>query len=204
MDRSYSVTADSEPDFLMGTPGYAFSRCCIKSFNKKLRASATNVSSAVNRRPERNRIQRPGMRARETQVLFLGAPSINTTIAPPVNATLINGKGRQPVKPDSPLAIVNVKQGKRYRFRILSLSCDPNYNFSIDGHDLTVIEADGQLTRKLVVQRLQIFACQRYSVILHANRPKGNYWIRAEPNFGVGLNGTSGTKANGVNSATLA
>nr|ABP81837.1 laccase [Coprinopsis cinerea] len=133
----------------------------------------------------------------------LQAPSINITIAPPVNATLINGKGRQPVKPDSPLAIVNVKQGKRYRFRILSSSCDPNYNFSIDGHDLTVIEADGQLTRKLVVQRLQIFAGQRYSVILHANRPKGNYWIRAEPNFGVGLNGTSGTKANGVNSAIL-
>ncbi|EAU92467.2 bilirubin oxidase [Coprinopsis cinerea okayama7 len=123
----------------------------------------------------------------------LQAPSINTTIAPPVNATLINGKGRQPVKPDSPLAIVNVKQGKRYRFRILSLSCDPNYNFSIDGHDLTVIEADGQLTRKLVVQRLQIpmtrgelltllvfsirsiCAGHAFSVIQSAGSPNKNY-----------------------------
>nr|DAA04520.1 TPA_exp: laccase 15 [Coprinopsis cinerea okayama7\ len=103
----------------------------------------------------------------------LQAPSINTTIAPPVNATLINGKGRQPVKPDSPLAIVNVKQGKRYRFRILSLSCDPNYNFSIDGHDLTVIEADGQLTRKLVHPfHLRGHA---FSVIQSAGSPNKNY-----------------------------
>ena len=33
--------------------------------------------------------------------------------------------------------------GHSYRFRLVSLSCDPNYVFRIDAHDLTVIEADG-------------------------------------------------------------
>ncbi|EEB94858.1 hypothetical protein MPER_06264, partial [Moniliophthora perniciosa FA553] len=65
--------------------------------------------------------------------------------APPVaDSTLINGLGRWvDGDPTSPLAIVNVVQGKRYRFRLISISCDPNYAFSIDGHNMTIIEADG-------------------------------------------------------------
>jgi iron transport multicopper oxidase len=45
-----------------------------------------------------------------------------------------------------------------YRFRLVSISCDPNFVFSIDGHQLTVIEADGIETKPLVVDSIQIFA----------------------------------------------
>lgn len=48
----------------------------------------------------------------------------------------------------------------------MSLSCDPNYVFSIDGHDLTIIEADGIETQPLTVNALQIFAAQRYSFVV--------------------------------------
>ncbi|TFK19081.1 Cu-oxidase-domain-containing protein [Coprinopsis marcescibilis] len=187
------------------------------------------------------------------------------------NATLINGKGRNPGGPQTELAIVNVRPNKRYRFRLIikhsglaypmyytinatcirkhqpfvwkpnkhvgrwrssstsfgktklvqtmlgylmgqhgtanrliSLSCDPNYVFSIDGHDLTVIEADGQSTQPLQVQNLTIFAGQRYSFVLKADQPPGNYWIRAVPNTGVsGLLNTSGSEGGGLNSAIL-
>ncbi|KAF8885058.1 Cupredoxin [Gymnopilus junonius] len=51
----------------------------------------------------------------------------------------------------------------RYRFRLVSISCDPNFLFSIDGHDMTIIEVDGQNTQPLVVDSIQIFAGQRYS-----------------------------------------
>ncbi|KAF8888045.1 Cupredoxin [Infundibulicybe gibba] len=47
----------------------------------------------------------------------------------------------------------------------------------------TVIEADGISTEPLVVDSIQIFAGQRYSFVLSANQPVGNYWIRAKPNL---------------------
>jgi iron transport multicopper oxidase len=45
-----------------------------------------------------------------------------------------------------------------YRFRLVSISCDPNYFFSIDSHSMTVIEADGNNVQPLVVDSIQIFA----------------------------------------------
>lgn len=44
------------------------------------------------------------------------------------------------LQPDVSLAVVSVQAGKRYRFRLISMSCEPNYMFSIDGHNFTVIE----------------------------------------------------------------
>ena len=60
------------------------------------------------------------------------------------DATLINGKGRTTSTDgaDAELTVFNVTQGSRYRFRLVSLSCDPNYTFSIDKHDMTIIEGD--------------------------------------------------------------
>ena len=61
------------------------------------------------------------------------------------DSTLINGLGRSTDSSgsDATLAVVNVTHGKRYRFRLLSLSCDPDHTFSIDGHTMTIIEVDG-------------------------------------------------------------
>ncbi|KAM5532459.1 hypothetical protein V8D89_013875 [Ganoderma adspersum] len=113
------------------------------------------------------------------------------------NSTLINGLGRSPDTPGAELAVVNVTHGKRYRFRLVSLSCDPAYTFSIDGHELTVIEADGVETHPVTVNAVQIFAAQRYSFVVTANQTIDNYWIRANPNLG-----TLGF-AGGINSAIL-
>nr|UYM28067.1 laccase 3 [Trametes polyzona] len=113
-------------------------------------------------------------------------------------ATLINGLGRWSGNATSELAVINVQHGKRYRFRLVSLSCDPNYNFTIDGHTMTVIEADGENTKPLQVDGLQIFAAQRYSFVLNANQPIGNYWIRANPN-----NARATGFEQGINSAIL-
>jgi len=74
----------------------------------------------------------------------------------------------------------------------IPISCSPS------GHNLTVIEADGILTEPHVVDSLQVFAGQRYSVIMNATQPIGNYWIRALPNVPFGAN-----FAGGLNSAIL-
>ena len=42
----------------------------------------------------------------------------------------------------------------RYRFRLVSLSCDPNYTFSIDNHTMTVIEADTVNSQPLEVDSI--------------------------------------------------
>jgi len=77
------------------------------------------------------------------------------------------------------------------------MSCSPNYVFSIDGHYMTIIEADGENTKPLLVDSIQIFAGQRYSFILTANQPISSYWIRANPSRGtIGF-------AGGINSAIL-
>jgi hypothetical protein len=116
---------------------------------------------------------------------------------PTANSALINGAGRYSGGPATKLTSITVNRGKRYRFRLVSISCDPNYTFSIDGHNLTIIEVDGVSTEPLVVNEIQIYAGQRYSFILQANQPVGNYWIRSNPNLGtVGFDG-------GLNSAIL-
>jgi len=57
-------------------------------------------------------------------------------LVPTADATLINGKGRYAGGPTSPLSVIRVLPNKRYRFRLVSISCDPNYQFSIDGHTM--------------------------------------------------------------------
>ncbi|KAJ7493127.1 yellow laccase [Mycena galericulata] len=111
-------------------------------------------------------------------------PAPQAPLIPVANSTLINGLGRYEGGPLSPLAVINVVEGKRYRFRMVSISCDPNFNFSIDGHQMTIIEVDGVNTQPLTVDQIQIFAAQRYSFILNANQKVGNYWIRAVPSAG--------------------
>ncbi|KAF8806832.1 laccase [Phlegmacium glaucopus] len=127
------------------------------------------------------------------------SPTAHKKIPPPPNSILINGKGRCPNGPAVPLAVVQVEPLKRYRLRIIAMSCDPNFTFSIDHHSLLVIEADGENTTPLLVDSLQIFAGQRYSVVLFANQPIGNYWIRSQPNMDRGTQGFD----NGINSAIL-
>ncbi|TFY66487.1 hypothetical protein EVG20_g4598 [Dentipellis fragilis] len=124
-------------------------------------------------------------------------PSPEAGIVPIFDSTLINGLGRSVDGPRSPLAVVSVTPGKRYRFRLLNMACEPNYNFTIDGHSMTVIEADGVNVQPYVVDFIQIYASQRYSFILNANQTIGNYWIRAAPNIGTQ------TFDGGLNSAIL-
>jgi hypothetical protein len=51
-----------------------------------------------------------------------------------------------------------------YRFRLVSISCDPSFTFSIDSHQMTIIEVEGTNVQPLVVDSLPIFAgtCESY------------------------------------------
>ncbi|ELU39444.1 laccase-1 [Rhizoctonia solani AG-1 IA] len=106
----------------------------------------------------------------------------NTALLSPVpDSGLINGKGRYVGGPEVPRSVINVTRGKRYRLRVINASAIGSFTFSIEGHRLTVIEADGIPHEPLVVDSFQIYAGQRYSVIVwvEANQTAANYWIRA-------------------------
>ncbi|KAJ7734089.1 laccase [Mycena metata] len=137
----------------------------------------------------------------ETTVITLAdwyhAPAHTLGVIPTLISTLINGLGRYAGGPTSALSVITVTSGLRYRFRLVSISCDPNFIFTIDGHEFTIIEVDGVNHAPLVVDSIQIYAGQRYSFVLTANQPIGNYWIRTVAN-----GGTAGFD-NGINSAIL-
>jgi len=52
--------------------------------------------------------------------------------------------------------------------------------FSIDGHPLTVVEADGVAVEPRAVDRVLVDVAQRYSVIVTLNKSAGAYWMRAD------------------------
>jgi len=125
------------------------------------------------------------------------SPQLYRAIPFTPDATLINGLGRYSGGPQSPLTVINVEHGKRYRFRLIGASCDAWFNFTIDGHNMTIIEADGIEVEPVVVDSLPIFAGQRYSVVVAVDQPVDNYWIRAFPDRGPQ------TFDGGLNSAIL-
>ncbi|KAI8622168.1 Cupredoxin, partial [Chytriomyces sp. MP71] len=97
-------------------------------------------------------------------------------------------------KNNNPLKTVTIVPGKRYRIRLINMAAHARFIFSIDGHNLTVIESDGVYTVPTVTNQIIIHSAQRYSFILTANAKTTNYWIRAmitDVWYGVptGLNG---------------
>ncbi|QRV95361.1 Multicopper oxidase [Ceratobasidium sp. AG-Ba] len=106
----------------------------------------------------------------------------NCQIRAQTTETAVFSSGRydskNPASPDT-LYTLKVQQGKRYRLRLINASATASYMFSVAGHKLQVIEADGVLTQPLVVDQLEILASQRYSVILYADRKPDTYWINA-------------------------
>ncbi|KAJ7455652.1 laccase [Mycena galericulata] len=132
-----------------------------------------------------------------TLVDWYHEPAVDLGVVPTLISTLINGLGRYAGGPTSQLAVITVTSGLRYRFRLVSTSCDPNFIFTIDGHNMTIIEVDAVNHQPLTVDSIQIYSAQRYSFILTANQPVDNYWIRTVAN-----GGTAGFD-NGINSAIL-
>ncbi|KAF8979466.1 hypothetical protein BGZ46_005413 [Entomortierella lignicola] len=90
---------------------------------------------------------------------------------------------------NAPMFVFDFQAGKTYRVRIINAGAFADFTFSIDGHNLTVIEADGVDMQPVVVQRVPIHVAQRYSFLVHANQTVDNYWVRATMNtncFNVG------------------
>jgi FtsP/CotA-like multicopper oxidase with cupredoxin domain len=96
----------------------------------------------------------------------------------PFQSALINGKGRYSPDSKTPLEVFDVAKTDRIRFRLINASSTYAFKFAIDGHKLTVMAADGQLTKPHQVDSLVVAIGDRFDVIVNADQPVGNYWMR--------------------------
>ncbi|KAF9164891.1 laccase [Actinomortierella ambigua] len=123
----------------------------------------------------------PSMASQTLMATYLSADGKGR--APQPNSGLINGSGRYPGSP-GPFrvnwAMIKTQQAEATRLRLINIGKATAFFFSIDGHQMTVIEVDGVNVQPLVVDKLRIDVGQRYSIVLNPSQPIGNYWIRAE------------------------
>ncbi|KAJ4760415.1 Laccase/Diphenol oxidase family protein [Rhynchospora pubera] len=123
--------------------------------------------------------QATGLLMPENQFKFVGEPQ----------SLLLNGRGRfncslaasgscNASHPEcAPLKLI-VVPGKTYLLRIASVTSLSALNFEIEGHSLTVVEADGHYVDPFIVKNLNIYSGETYSVILRADQnPTRNYWL---------------------------
>ncbi|XP_030755871.1 laccase-2-like [Sitophilus oryzae] len=100
---------------------------------------------------------------------------------------LVNGFGRHKLFGEAaenetyytPLARFTVKQGFRYRFRIINagyLNCP--IEVSVDNHTLNVISTDGFNVAPVEAESLVTYAGERFDFGINADQEKKLYWIR--------------------------
>jgi len=69
--------------------------------------------------------------------------------------------------------------GKKYRIRLVNVATDGHFQFSIDGHNLTVIGTDLVPIVPYETDSVLVGIGQRYDVIVEANAATGDYWLRS-------------------------
>lgn len=69
--------------------------------------------------------------------------------------------------------------GKKYLIRLINVAKDSQFQFSIDGHKLKVIASDFVPIKLYDTDSVVINAAKRYDIIVEANAPRGDYWLRA-------------------------
>ncbi|VDB90104.1 unnamed protein product [Peniophora sp. CBMAI 1063] len=111
-------------------------------------------------------------------------PDIGLTGTPgdePVpDSSTINGLGQWQGHGD--YFTFNLERGKTYRLRLLNTGSFASIKFSIDSHQLTVIEADSTPITPFTARYVTVAVAQRYSVLVKADAPRadsGAYWMRS-------------------------
>ncbi|XP_057813004.2 L-ascorbate oxidase [Cryptomeria japonica] len=89
--------------------------------------------------------------------------------------------------------VLPVQPGNTYRLRIASVASLSALNFLIQGHKMTVVEADGHYVEPFEVDNLDVYSGEAYSVLITANQnPSQNYWT------GVNVRGREPTTPTGL------
>ncbi|WCJ31834.1 Cupredoxin superfamily protein [Euphorbia peplus] len=109
----------------------------------------------------------------EPQSLLIQGKGMYNCSTPGIQADRCNA-----TSPDCFPYVTTVIPGKTYRLRISSLTALSALSFQIEGHNMTVVEADGHYVDPFIVQKLFIYSGETYSVIVKMDQnPSRNYWM---------------------------
>ncbi|KAL2603158.1 hypothetical protein R1flu_003829 [Riccia fluitans] len=89
--------------------------------------------------------------------------------------------------------VLPVTPGKTYRLRIASVASVNSLNFVLEGHNMMVVEADGHYVEPVVMDNLDVYSGESYSILFTANQdPTRNYWA------GLNIRGRNATTPTGL------
>ncbi|KAH9822876.1 multicopper type 1 protein [Teratosphaeria destructans] len=113
------------------------------------------------------------------QTVWSLLPGVDHDLGPPPAASnaLINGSMTSSY--GGQYSVTTVSSGKRFLLRLINSGFDNSFMVSLDNHQMTVIENDFAAVQPFNTTWLFIGIGQRYNVIIDANQPIGNYWLRA-------------------------
>jgi len=82
---------------------------------------------------------------------------------------------------EAPLKIYKVTPGKKYRFRMIGTGMEFPMRVSVDGHKIAVTASDAfDVVPAEGFESIMIYPGERYDFHLLADKPVGNYWVRAD------------------------
>ncbi|KAJ7626741.1 multi-copper oxidase [Mycena rosella] len=118
---------------------------------------------------------------------YLNSNPMETVPEPVPDSSTINGQG-QFVDCDAwphhtctggSFYNLSLTPNKTYRLRLINTGSFAAIRFSVDGHNLTVISADGTPVEPVTVDRVMVQVAQRYDVLLTTDQPVAVYWMRS-------------------------
>ncbi|KAH9947844.1 multicopper oxidase [Amylocystis lapponica] len=74
---------------------------------------------------------------------------------------------------------ITLQPNKTYRLRLVNAGTFVAMQFSVDAHNLTVVEGDGTPVAPVQASSVSVAVAQRYSVLLRTDQAPGAYWMRA-------------------------
>ncbi|KAL1900129.1 laccase, multicopper oxidase, benzenediol:oxygen oxidorectuctase [Sporothrix stenoceras] len=98
---------------------------------------------------------------------------------PPSDNVLFNGSNISPLTGKGSYANITLTPGKRHRLRIINISVENHFVFSLANHTMTIIAADLVPVNAQTVNELFVGVGQRYDVTIDASQASGNYWFNA-------------------------
>ncbi|KAF2203618.1 hypothetical protein GQ43DRAFT_411263 [Delitschia confertaspora ATCC 74209] len=91
-----------------------------------------------------------------------------------------------------------VVPGQTYLLRIVNAAIQSTYKFYIDGHTLEVISMDFTPIKPYKTKILKISIGQRYEVLVKADQPVGDYWMRSDNQNACGAVTTQAKDIKGI------
>lgn len=92
---------------------------------------------------------------------------------------LLNGNNKSPDMATGKHTLWSVQKGKKHLFRFINGAAMEMYSVKFDNHKMKVIAADFVPIEPYETEWLNIACGQRYDVIVEADQPSANYFLRA-------------------------